>query len=198
MPRDAVTLIEGTSGPVMSLLRQGRNQYLICAFGLFDENRTHPNTDWFFQEGFVVFGYNALRYLTGGSNTGQIEPITPGETFNVVIKPAAKSAVIKRPDGKTEELPVDSSGVLTYGRTDRVGLYTASPGVTGDEARAVNLASSDESFIAPNEDFRIAAGQVAEAKATTQMERPLWPYLLALLGVILLVEWFVYCRRVMV
>jgi hypothetical protein len=197
LPREAVKLIEASNGPVIALLRRERNQYLICAFGLFDETRTYANTDWFFQEGFVVFGYNAVRYLSGNSTIGQQPPVTPGEAFTVGVKPASSTSV-RRPDGRTDTVGVSTANLATYGQTDRVGIYSITGGLPGEDARAVNLVNEDESFIAPNEDFHIAAGEVKAGEGKSQVNRPLWPYLLGALGVVLLVEWFVYNKRVFI
>ncbi len=198
LPPEAVTLIDGSNGPVLSLLRRERNQYLICAFGLFDEKRASLNTDWVFQESFVAFGYNALRYLTGSSTIGQQPPVAPGEAFTVAVKPGTSTVTIRRPDGESDKVPVQSSGLLTYGQTNRVGVYHVTPGAAGDEARAVNLVDQDESFIAPKEDFQIAAGQMTTSKGIDRVNRPLWPYLLAALGAVLFFEWFVYNKRVFI
>jgi len=198
LPPQATTLIDGTKGPILALLNRERNQYLICAFGIFDADRTHLNTDWVFQEGIVVFMSNALRYLAGSSTIGQQPSVTPGKAFTVAVRPGTKSVTVRRPDGATEKVPVQPSGLVTYGQTDRIGLYSVSTGIAGGDTRAVNLLDENESFIAPNEDFRIAAGELKEGKGLDRVNRPLWPYLLGLLGVILLIEWVVYNKRVLI
>lgn len=201
LPQNAVKLIEGPGGPVVSLLNRERNQYLICAFSIFDAGRTHLNTGWVFDEGFVVFMHQAARYLSGGGTTGAIAGtlLKPGQAFTVPVKPGTRSASVRRPDGRSESVPVGSSNLLTYGQTDRVGMYTVAEAVPGEDARAVNLEDQQESFIAPNEDFRIAAGeQVAALEGVDRVNRPLWPYLLAALACVLFLEWFVYNKRVFV
>ncbi len=197
LPREAVPLIEGPQGPVMALLRRERNTYLICAFGLFDETRTYANTDWFLQEGFVVFGYNAVRYLTGATTVGQIPPVRPGEAFSAAVKAGLSSTTIRRPDGTTDSAFV-RGGLATYGQTDRVGIYTVADALPNEEARAVNLLDENESFIAPMEDFHVAAGDLTTTTGVDKVNRPLWPWLLAGLGVILLIEWFIYNKRVFI
>jgi len=198
LPREATTLIEGTAGPVMALLNRERNQYLISAFGIFNEERTHLNTDWVLKRSIVVFLSNALRYLAGSSTMGQQPSIAPGEAFTVAARPGTKSVTVRRPDGSTDRAPVRASGLVSYGRTDRVGFYSVSTGIAGEDARAVNLLDENESFIAPNADFRIAAGEIKATEGLDRVNRPLWPYVLAALGVVLLIEWFVYNKRVFI
>jgi hypothetical protein len=198
LPSNAKTLIEGASGPVMSLLSRDRNEFLLCAFSLFDEERTHLNTDWVYQDGLVVFMSNALRYLSGSSTIGQQPSARPGYAFTVGAKPGVRSLNVRRPDGKTDSVPVLPSGLFTYGQTDRVGFYEINTGVPGEDARAVNLLDENESLIAINGNFRIAAGDLKTTQASEQVNRALWPWLLGALGIILLIEWIIYNKRVFV
>jgi len=198
LPNQATTLIEGITGPILALLNHERNQFLISAFGFFDETRSYLNTDWVLQEGIVVFMYEALRYLAGNTTIGQQEPVAPGRAFTVAAKPGTSKVTITRPDGRSESVAVRTTGLLTYGQTDRVGIYSISTGIVGEDARAVNLVDDDESFIAPNEDFRIAAGEIKAMEGADRSNRPLWPYLLMAFGATLFIEWFVYNKRAFV
>jgi hypothetical protein len=198
LPSNAKTLIEGATGPVMSLLNHGRNEFLICSFGLFDDERTHLNTDWVYQDGLIVFMTNAMRFLSGSSTVGQQPSAIPGQAFTVGAKPGTRKVNIGRPDGRTDSAPVQTSGLLSYADTDRVGFYSIDTGIPGEDARAVNLLDENESFVATNAVFRIAAGELKTAKGIDRVNRPLWPYLLAALGAILLIEWIIYNKRVFV
>ena len=200
LPKQATTLIEATNGPVLALLRQERHQYLICAFSFFDETRELLNTNWVLSEGegLVVFMHNALRYLAGSSARGQQQPVAPGEPLTVAAVPGTASVTVRRPDGRKDKAPVRSSGLVTYGQTDRVGIYRIDTGIAGQDARAVNLLDDEESFIAPNHDFHIADGQLQTGEGSENLRRPLWPYVLMALGTVLLFEWFIYNKRVFV
>lgn len=198
LPREARTLIEGPNGPVLSLLLQGRNQYLICAFGLFNEDRTYLNTDWVLDRGFVVFMYNALRFLAGTTTGNDQSPVQPGQPFTVAAKPGTRTLEVRRPDGQTDEVEVSPGGLATYGRTDRVGIYGVSTDIAGQDERAVNLTDEQESFIAPNREFRVAAGDLTATAGVDRTNQPLWPFFLMLLGGFLLIEWIIYNKRIYV
>lgn len=199
VPAQASTLIDGVSGPVMSLLARDRRQYLICAFGLFDDSREHLNTTWIFQEGMLVFLQNAVRYLAGASTTGQVPSVSPGSAFEVAVRPGQKAVAVNRPDGTIDkDVLVQSNHTVVYGRTDRVGIYTITPGLPGEDARAVNLLNETESWIAPNEQFAIAAGKVEQRTGKDLIKRALWPYALGAMALLLAVEWFVYNKRMFV
>jgi len=198
LPSDARTLIEGTTGPVMSLLTRERHQYLISSFGLFDEDRTHLNTDWVYQEGLVVFMANTLRFLSGSSTIGQQPSVSPGQAFTVSVKPGTREITVRRPDGTTDKAAASASGLVTYGQTNRVGLYGLETGIPGEDARAVNLLDAAESFIASNSALRVASGETVSVRGSDYVNRPLWPWVLGALGIVLLLEWVVYNKRVFV
>lgn len=198
LPREAITLIEGASGPVLAVLTRGRNQYLISAFSIFDETRTRLNTDWVFRADSVAFMYDALRFLAGNTTVGQQPPVPAGQAMTLAVSPRYKTVTVKRPDGSSETVPVGAMNTATYGRTDRVGMYSADTGIANEGARAVNLLNEKESFIAPNNNFRMAAGDVQQTGGKELARRPLWPYFLMALGGILLIEWIVYNKRVYV
>ncbi len=105
---------------------------------------------------------------------------------------------VTRPDDTTEAAIVGSSRTAHYGRTDLVGVYSASPTVGGSTFYAVNLFSPNESRIQPNADFTIG-GEAVQSKSATRMANvPLWPwFLLAALGFLFL-EWAVYSKRIFV
>jgi hypothetical protein len=198
LPDDAVVLIDGTTGPVMALVHEPRRDYLISAFGLFDETRSYLNTDWVFQEGLVVFFYNALRYLSGGAGSGYVPGLSPGEAFTVAAADGATSVTVRTPEGEKVSVPVRGDELAAFGSTNRIGIYTATPVVEGDDARAVSLLSDEESLIAPNREFRIAAGEFTSSEEVERTNQPLWPYVLMALGVILFFEWFIYNKRVFI
>ncbi len=198
LPPEARTLIESPSGPVLALLRRERSQYLISAMGLFDETRTALNTTWVFHEGFVAFMYDGLRHLAGATTAGRRPSVRPGEAFTVPARPGTSSVTVRRPDGTSETVEVRGRGEVIYGRTDRVGFYAVSPALDGDETRAVNLLDEGESLVAPAAGLQIASGAVEISGTDRVTRRPLWPALLLGLCGLLLIEWLVYSRRVLV
>lgn len=198
VPDQAIKLIEADNGPVLSLLSRDKRQYLVCSFGIFDEDRRHLNTTWVLEgPGFIIFLQNALRYLAGASTTGQVPPVKPGEAFELAVRPGPSTVRIYRPDGSADSVPVQRNTV-TYGRTDRVGIYSISNGLPGNEARAVNLLDETESWIAPNSQLQIASGEVQQRTGKDRVNRPLWPWMLGAMGLILAVEWLIYNKRVLV
>ncbi len=198
LPPQATTLIEASNGPILALLQQERHRHLICAFTFFDQSREMLNTSWVFDVGLVVFMHNAMRYLAGDTAGGRQVPTRPGQAITVPVRPGLTRAVVKRPDNREEEVAVRADGLATYAQTDRAGFYRVPAGQPGENTRAVSLLDEEESFIAPHLDFHIGGGQVQTGQGTEHLQRPLWPYILALLGAVLLVEWFIYNKRVFI
>jgi len=194
----AIKLVEASNGPLLVLLRRPRRQYLICAFGFFDAARETLNTDWVFDESIVVFMHNALRYLTGTSRSGRHLSVAPGEPVTVAVASGTSGLIVHRPDGRQDQAVVHGDGLASYARTDRVGFYRFETGLPGQRLRAVNLLDAHESFIAPNTQMRIAAGRLHAGDLREIQPRPLWPWLLTVLLVVLFLEWGVYCRRIRV
>jgi len=198
LPDNAESLISAYEGPLLSLVSHGGNRYLICAFGLFDENREMYNTNWPLRLSFPIFMLNAVQYLSG-SLAVQIEAKTrPGDPLTIKATKVGSEVTVTRPDGTTETAIVGSSRTAHYGRTDLVGVYSASLTVGGSTSYAVNLFSPSESRIQPNADFTIG-GEAVQSKSSTRMANvPLWPWFLLVALAFLFLEWAVYSKRIFV
>jgi hypothetical protein len=198
MPKEAETLIEGTEAPVLSLLGRDRRQYLICAFSLFDAERSHLNTNWVMTEGFPAFMYNALQYLAGNVSAGGNRSFAPGTAVAVPAKPGAKTVAIRRPDKTRDEARVREDGMAYYANTSRTGFYVPENAAGSNATFAVNLFDEKESCIKPNEQLQIGSESVASAAASQRVNRPLWPYLILAALLVSFIEWIIYNKRIFV
>jgi len=197
VPPQAETLIEGLQGPVLSLLMRDRRQYLICGFSLFDEERTHLNTNWVLNEGFPAFMYNALQFLAGNVTAGGNRSVLPGSALAIPAKPGVATVTIRRPDEQTDRSPV-RDGIAYYADTTRAGFYMAEGAADRNATFAVNLFNDRESLIRPNEDFQVGSERIASTSGEQHVNRPLWPYLILAALAVLFVEWIIYNKRVFV
>ena len=86
---------------------------------------------------------------------------------------------------------------MVYSNTDVVGVYAAAWG--GGEGRrfAVNLFDAEESNLAPVPRFTVGDTTVS-AGAARKEPRELWKYGVLLALAVVLVEWWVYNRRVQI
>jgi len=201
LPPDAKTLIEGQTSPVLSYLTRDASQFLISAFGLIvadEKGVARYNTDWAIKPDFVIFMQNAVQFLAANLSTSGAKSVTPGEPVSLPIPPRLDTVNVIRPDGVTDSVPAAQYETIYYGRTRSVGPYRVEPGVAGQDVFAVNLFNPVESNVAPLRSLTVGGGQVETQAASVQVSKPAWAYLLLALLAVLLLEWVVYNRRVMV
>jgi len=162
-----------------------------------DTGASRFNTDWPTKTDFVVFIQNAVQYLASNPSLTGKSSVLPGEPVTLMAPPQA-AVTITRPDGTTDEVAASAQQSIHYSRTRQVGVYKVQPAAAGHEAFAVNLFNAVESNIAPVKSLIVGAEGAKPQAASVEVNKPAWKYfLLALLGLLLL-EWVVYNRRVMV
>jgi hypothetical protein len=138
--------------------------------------------------------------------------VQPGGVLTDRLPVEAQNVSVRLPDGNSAEMGVPSpDGTVVYGPVQHTGVYQLSwagkPGPTdadiggGRAARpfASNLLDPAESDVGAAPKLDLASREVkAQHDSQTKVTRPLWPWLiLAALGIILL-EWFIYNRKVQV
>ncbi len=192
LPPEAEVLAEGPKGPVIFRYAAAGRQYLVVTFAI-------ENSTWWSKLSFGVFVYNAIRYLGGGEAEADRGAVRPGEALRVAVAPETKEATLTRPDGSRVTLVPDASGVAYYGGTERVGVYRAEGAVPGRDRFAVNLEDEAESDITPpSEPLTIENRPVAEMAAIKTATPEVWRWFVGAALVLVMVEWWVYNRRVMV
>lgn len=193
-PEDSEVLVEGLESPLIVLHREGRSIHLAVGFDLMQSN-------WPLRETFVVFVQQALQYLAVGSDLDLRQSFEPGNTPRIprtALQKAdanLKSLRLNGP-GASRELKVSETGDFALPAMDKVGVYSTSPAIPGFEKIAVNLLDSNESNLVPSDSPPGGLGQT-EMVATGKSRLELWWWLVACGAVpVLLIEWWVYTRRV--
>jgi len=192
LPPTASILVEGEDSPVIATLNDPGHRYVIVAFDV-------EESSFLWSIPFVVLMQNCSRGLTDAGLSDRGRLASPGDTLIVPVPGGSEKAEVKRPDGSTDSVEVAGRTVLSYGRTRDDGLYR----VTFDDAAkttdvyAVNTLSANESNVRPLENLRLAQRQIDTASGEVKINQPLWPHLIAAALVILMFEWWVYNRRVM-
>ena len=80
---------------------------------------------------------------------------------------------------------------------DHVGLYTTEPAIPQFERLAVNLLDPEESNVLPAEKAPGDMNAVVSDQKTTRARLELWWWLVAVAALpLILIEWWVYTRRV--
>jgi hypothetical protein len=208
-PPGSTNLIESNLGPLAFVAPREGYSDTVVTFPLL--NGEDFNTTWFKNISFPLFLFNSLQVLGNSRESVGDEVHLPGQ--NVVLRlesPEDKVSVLG-PDGRSlETVSRSPQGTYIFGKADRSGIYHARWGANGRLPFAVNLFDFRESDIAPRglvpegvppdkaDAYKIKIGYqpVAGTKATTTAQKDRWKFLAVAALVVLLVEWYIYNRRV--
>jgi hypothetical protein len=177
---------------------------VVLTFPIVTENADGPDrvyhTSWPLQPNFPLFLRNVLiqqgnvRYA-GVDDTlrpGDVMPLRPGGTQKVVVARPGEVVPLSFDRGTRPE--------VAFGDTDLLGVYTAEwDSADGRQVRrfAVNLLDPDESNLAPASQFQ-GGDSTVTAGDTRRVPFKLWPIILGLGLLVVMVEWWVYNRRVQI
>jgi hypothetical protein len=192
VPIDKEVLVDGLKGPLMVLDRDGKRTHLIVAFNPLD-------SDWPLKESFPIFLYQAMQFLAVGSDMDVRQSVDPGTSLRIPranllrADPNLRRITLHTPTG-TREVPVPETGDFVLPALERVGLYKTEPPIPQFEQMAVNLLDSNESNLVPSDKVPGGVGEVQKGDAKKRLE--LWWWLAIAAAGVLLVEWWVYTRRV--
>ncbi len=186
-------LAEADSGPLIAVGEHNGLRVVSVAFDLSD-------SDWPLRVSFPIFLTNSVRWLTaaGGLGASQVETPTGGVAA-LTLPPGPASVSITRPDGSTTAVTAPPiGGSVLIDDTRQAGVYRAkSNGV--DYPFAVNLDSREESTLAvqnPPALTHAGAPIAAHVPLSRRSKDDLWPTLAAVALGFLLLEWFVFHRRI--
>jgi hypothetical protein len=207
-PNGSTVLIE--SGQEALAFVAPREGYVdaVVTFSLLDGKNF--NTDWPIHLSFPLFLFNGLRELGNARESAGNEVHLPDMPVVLRAESLVDTIQVVAPDGKSKTLSRTPQGTFVYNDTAHTGIYRATWGKDGSLNFPVNLFDPRESNIAPRglvpegatesqkAQYVIKIGYEA-VKGTRQAraaKKDWWPYIaVAVLG-LLLVEWYIYNRRV--
>jgi hypothetical protein len=190
VPQQAEVLIEGPKGPVLARYAQDGRHCMVLTFAI-------ENSTWWSKPSFPVFMYNAIRYLGSGGAEVEAGAVRPGETLRVPAAAGADHVTLVRPTGAKLTLRPDSSGTAYFGGTERVGVYRVEGGMAGRDQFAVNLEDDWESDIKPAEQVVVDRQPLKAISAIKTATPEVWRWFVGAALVLVLFEWYIYNRRVM-
>ncbi len=194
VPTESEVLIEGLKCPLVVLHREGTQVHLIVSFDVLQSN-------WPLRKSFPAFMQNALQFLAIGSEMDVRPFFEPGATPRIPrtnlqkVDPNLKTFALDGPSGK-RTVTIPGSGEIALPSLDRVGIYTTQPPLPQFEQIAVNLLDANESNLIPATAPPGGMGEfVAASAAKSRLE--LWWWIVACAALpLLMIEWWVYTRRV--
>jgi hypothetical protein len=114
-----------------------------------------------------------------------------------LIAPAEGGEIqVEAPDGTTHRIQAEEGSRAHFSKTERAGLYTVRRPDGSEQTFAVNLLDASESNLEPGEPEAAAGESPIGTMESLRTNREIWrPLVLAAL-LILLLEWYIYNRRV--
>lgn len=188
--QDGPAILEVTDGPTRSIVVP------------FDPTQTN----WPLDPGYILFIAESIYYLT---DTGiDARMVKPGGTLAETLPAGAKDVRLSLPDRTPLTLITASDGSVSYSPIRNIGIHTISwigesrPTDIVADGRvrrpvAANLLDPEESDIPARKGLAMAREVVrGESDATTKSRRKLWPWILLAALAIVMLEWFVYNKKV--
>ncbi|MEO1128313.1 MAG: VWA domain-containing protein [Planctomycetota bacterium] len=201
----AQVLARSTEGPAIVETSVGATRTLSVVFEVARSN-------WPYDVGFLLFLATAVEYL--GNDFTEVGGVSahPGEVVRTRVPAGVERVELTGPDDVSMELAPDPGGEVVFGPIRSSGVYRLEwrgPAGSRDveiDGRVVRLLTASmldatESRVGVPEGLLLARGEVAgqdgveEGGAGSSTLR-LWPWLLLTTCAIMLVEWFVYNRKV--
>jgi hypothetical protein len=211
-PAGGDVLIDSTDGPIAAVAPRDSYVDVVLGFAIVGENEAGEatfNTNWPKLHSFPTFWLNALEFLAARASDPVGESVRPGESVELRLPTAGDELTIAAPDGRRTSIRRDAHDVFLFHDTNVLGIYEVRQGDMVLERFAVNLFDHRESDIrvkpsqdpeseARAADIRIGHIDVAAVAGSTPARKELWKLLLVVALVLLLVEWYIYNRRVYV
>lgn len=184
LPGYAVPIVEGPDGPLVFSWEKGRTRAVVIPFNIAE-------SDWPLRLSFPLFILNALSWLR---DEGKAH-VKPGEPLRIPLGENERSVEVVAPGRAPQKLEGEPGRDVVFGDTERVGLYTVKRGENA-HGIPINLLDPQESRGDVATELKIGTGDVAKAVQPPPPVREWWRWLAGAALVLLLVEWFVYHRRV--
>jgi hypothetical protein len=208
LPPGAKSLIESNQGSLAFTAPRDGFTDTIVTFPLFDG--MVPNTTWFRYISFPLFMMNCIQSL-GNVREGTGEEVAePGRPIVLHAEAAGPSIKVTSAGGDVETVARSPQGGFVYSKANKTGVYLAQWEPKGLLPFAVNLFDARESNLAPrglvpegapasveeSYKIKIGANPVAGTQKATPVRKDVWWYFAFVVLGVLLLEWYVYNRRV--
>jgi hypothetical protein len=188
----ATPLVTAEGGPLLLAGERDGRQIAVLTFALSD-------SDLPLQITWPILIANLMEWYAPAAILTTPEGLHIGESITLRPPFEATSIRITRPDNTTVDLPIERQTVV-YGDTNVPGIYTTTVlqgGATLQEIPVVvNLFSPVESQIIPRATIALSGNTIGETQRDEIGQQEFWPIAALLALIVLLIEWYVYQRRI--
>ena len=213
LPVGATSLIDGNGGSLAFVAPRGGFSDAVIGFSLLDG--TNFNTNWPLKTSFPLFLYNVVRTLGNARESSGDELHLPDMPVVLRADSTAATLEVVGPTGKSlETIKRSPQGTFVFNGAHQTGLYQGRWGKGSSQSFAVNLFDPRESDLAPRgllpegmkdddpaaEPYKIKIGysSVSGTRRTEPAVKDYWGPFAGLMLLVVLVEWYIYNRRVYV
>lgn len=202
-PQGSIALIETSKGAVMMIGPREGYEDLVIGFPLIEYSASGAitnNSDWPRKLSFPLFVQNLLTYLGGGSRLSASRNISPGELVTLKTQFPVPEIDVKDPGGNIARVKARADGNFVFSQTDRSGVYDVitAGGQKLDQRFAVNLLDRLESDLAVRNDMQLGYSKVEGKVESEPARKEFWPWVVLLILVVVILEWVIYNRRVLI
>jgi hypothetical protein len=212
-PSGGKALIDAAEGPLLAIAPRDNYEDAVLGFEIVGQNAdgaTTVNTNWPTKLSFPNFCLNVVQYLAGAAADLHVQANRPGESVELDLARETRRATVTLPDGSTREVTPPTAGKLAFHETDQLGLYDVEANGELVARFAVNLFDRQESDVRLRtrqdektglqtvQDLTIGYQDVHAESPSSPVRKELWTWLLMAALFVLVLEWYIYNRRVYV
>jgi hypothetical protein len=208
LPAGAKSLIDSNQGSLAFLAPREGFTDVVVTFPLLEG--TTPNTTWFRYISFPLFILNSIQAMGNVREGAGDEVSEPGNPVVIHAETIDREITVASADQPEEKIARSPQGTFIYNHAEKAGLYLARWEKDGRLPFAVNLFNFRESDLAPRglvpegvptsaaESYKIKIGYnpVTGTQKPASVQKDIWWYFALLVLGVLLLEWYVYNRRV--
>lgn len=189
---EARVLARGPGGPLIAIREIAGRRHIAVSFPLEQSN-------WAWQVGFAIFIANTIDHITLRAETDAGVAFTTAESAGAtaladageIIARDAEGAAIARVSAEGRAGEVVSLGIF-----ERVGVFALEG--AAEPALAINLMHEQESLAAPADEIIVSGVEVRGEGGPGIQPREIWRWFIIAAAIILMVEWYIYARRMRV
>ncbi|HEX3659014.1 MAG TPA: BatA and WFA domain-containing protein [Pirellulales bacterium] len=198
VPPGGSSLIDSGSGPLFAIAP--RDAFEDCVLGFEIVREGQPQTNWPLKLSFPVFALNLLEYFGSGGHQRTPANLRPGQIAVLAPESTQRSLTLTMPDGRKQAVSRGKDRLFRFADTDELGIYELDTGSVPDARFAVNLLDAAESRLGVRSEQELKIGHVAvSSQANWRVgRREAWRWLVLAALAILVLEWYIYNRRVYV
>jgi hypothetical protein len=200
VPPGTRALIEsGQEAALLFSMPRGPFIDLVLTFPLVND-KGELTTNWVVLPSFPLFFRNVLYNLGKVGDAVREKAVQPGEPMVLRPEPRVKQVTVIPPRHggpprvNKKTLRRDARAGFLFGETERLGVYRVERDDGATQYFAVNLLDPLESNIQPREQFMIGSESVKPDQPRRQ-PREIWWWVVLLALALLVVEWYIYNRR---